>query len=133
MKNSTVVKIDDKEFTIKELSLREIIAFLNESKFLGGSEAEADKSVEEAILLRLNDLPVDVKYLMEKCCDFTLEDLYDLHPSEIRKIIDAFKEINKDFLSALEMLGVTEAVKVIRDVALNRFSGTLVGLLNRDI
>jgi hypothetical protein len=138
MRKSMVVKIDGKEFTIKELTLKEIIELLQESKFIGDSqvgegEQQTEKSMEEAMILKLQSLPGDFDKLLEKSCDFKVEDLFTLAPSEIKIITDGFKEVNSDFLAALKHLGVTEAIQAIKDVALIRFSKTLAGLLNQDI
>ncbi|MGD9156801.1 MAG: hypothetical protein PVG39_00205 [Desulfobacteraceae bacterium] len=141
------MKIDDKEYTIKELTVGEIINITQGSVFFSGplkgngvgdkdkskkgDEAKGKKS--ENLTDEITDIMSDFKRLMKTCCDFGPEDLVKLTPSQIREIYDGFKKVNSDFLSSLKALGVAEALVNIRDVALNRFSKMLVTLLNQDM
>lgn len=133
-----VVKIDDKEYTIDELTVGEIIDITQGSVFfssslkgdgVGNNESEKDGGFGSEI----SGIMSDLKRVMDTCCDFGPDDLIKLTPSQIREIYEGFKKVNSDFLSSLKALGVAEALISIRDVALNRFSKMLVISLKQDM
>jgi len=142
-----VVKIDEKEYTIKELTVGEIIDITQGSVFFSGplkgdGVGEQDKSKKgdkakekksENLTDEISGIMADFKRVMKTCCDFGPEDLVKLTPSQIREIYEGFKKVNSDFLSSLKALGVAEALVNIRDVALNRFSKMLVTSLKLDM
>lgn len=143
-----VVKIDDKEYTIKELTVGEIIDITQGSVFFSGplkgdGVGGKDKSKEkkgkkeekksEDLAGEISSIMTDLERVMKTCCDFGPKDMIKLTPSQIRELYDGFKKVNADFLSSLKALGVAEALVNIRDVALNRFSKMLVTSLKQDM
>jgi len=139
-----VVKIDDKEYTIKELTVEEIINISSGSVFFSGllkddgvgKQDESEKDKKKSDLLDNMDIVTimsDLNRVMETCCDFKSKDLVKLAPSQIREIYNGFKKVNSDFLSCLKALGVAEAFINIKDAALSRFSKTLATLLKQDM
>lgn len=146
-----VVKIDDKEYTIKELTVGEIIDITQGSVFFSGSlkddgignegesksskskKSKKDAGKQESLAQEISGILSDLNRVMETCCDFGTEDIIKMTPSQIRELYDGFKKVNSDFLSSLKAVGVAEALVSIRDVALNRFSKMLVTSLRLDM
>jgi len=131
MRKREVIKIDAREYTIKELTVEEIIELTQGSVFfsdtLKGNEKQKLPDSDE-----IGRVKGDLKRVMEKCCDFTPDDLVKLAPSEINTLYDKFKEVNSDFLSFLKTMGVTEILGNIKELVLNRFLKTLVTSLRQD-
>lgn len=137
-----VVKIDDKEYTIKELTVGEIIDLTQGSVFFSGplkgvgdkpAKGEKEKKSNGGLQEEISSVMKDLERIMNTCCDFGPKDLVELTPSQIREVYEGFKKVNADFLSSLKALGVAEALVSIRDVALNRFSKMLVTSLKQDM
>ena len=129
MRKRETVKIDNKEFTIKELTVKDIIRISSESSFLSG--AVGGNKNDGALTEDIGTIIADFDKVLDSCCDFTSEDLKELAPSEIRILYDAFKVVNSDFLFSLKALGIAEALENIKDATINGFSKTLVTLSNR--
>jgi hypothetical protein len=155
MRKRTVVTFEDKskEFTIKELTLSEIIELVNESTLFVDGEAQdngvgepdgkdgkkaqaepgasgGENPAKESLLLGdvltfSLGIGKDMQKILAKSCDFTVEDLRPLAPSEIRKIWTAFQSVNSDFLDFLKALGLMEAMLEVREATLSRFSRML--------
>jgi hypothetical protein len=92
MPKSKTVKIDDKEFTIKEMSVKVIRTILETAE-----RAEEDDFFKEA------------ETLIPQITGIKLDDIEEMAPSEIKILWKAFLEVNADFLSAIERLGIKEA------------------------
>ena len=125
-----VVKIDDKEYSIKELTVQDIIDITSGSMFfsglLSGKSKEENPASNEPPLSEIQTILSDIDRVMEKTCDFKVKDLYHLAPSDIRKLYETFQKVNSDFLLVLEKVGAVELLAGIRDTALNHFSKALV-------
>lgn len=145
------VTLNGKDFNLKELTVGEIIELINESTLLsgklnqgnGGGEqnAKTGQKAQEGIdddmfkdLLELSTgLNRDLSRMMEKCCDFSISDLKPLAPSEVKQLVDVFKEMNSDFLGVLKALGLLEVILEIKEATLSSFSKTLVTSLRADM
>jgi hypothetical protein len=136
-RNREVVEIDGREFTIKELTVGQIIDLTTNTKFFGGTlQGTGDEGKEQSGEVFAEELALaisDFKILLEYCADFTFEDLHDLTPSQVRQIYDGFKKANSDFLSTLKALGIAEMLVNIRDAIVERFSLTLATSLKADM
>lgn len=42
---------------------------------------------------------IEDEYFLERCTDLGMEDVRNLYPSEMEKLIDAFREVNSSFLA----------------------------------
>jgi len=92
MPKTKTVKIDDKEFTVKELRVKDIRTILEKAE-----RAEEDDFFKEA------------ETLIPQITGIKLDDIEEMAPSEIKILWEAFREVNADFLSAIERLGIKEA------------------------
>lgn len=135
-----VVKIDDREFTIKELTLEQIIDISNGSVLFSGmlkgydNEKQTDgENQPKTIVDELKSAVDDIKRIMEFSCDFTTKDLVSLSPSEIRKLWETFKSVNSDFFFTIDKMGLLEILSGIKDVVLNHYSRALATLWRVDM
>ena len=92
MRKTKTVKIDDKEFTVKELRVKDIRSLQEMAE-----RAEEDDFFKEA------------EALIPQITGIKLDDIEEMAPSEIKILWGAFREVNADFLSAIERLGIKEA------------------------
>jgi len=92
MRQRKTVKIDDREITVKELTVQEILNILNDAEDAGGDQIQDLKNLVE-------------KHLM-KATDATLSDFKSMAPSEIQQVFDAFKEVNAVFFATAQRLGL---------------------------
>ncbi len=137
MRKQETVKIDKQEFTIKELTVQEIIELTENNSFFvskslegveeqgkqGSAKAKRKKGSEQSDLGRIRK---DVDAVMSKCCDFKFDNLKELAPSEIRILYDVFISVNSDFLEMLKVLGLDNILIAIKDALLSNFSKLLV-------
>lgn len=133
-----VVEIDEKKYTVKELTIAEIIDLTENSIFFSDTLKEKETDEQREPMTRkeqvkeLMSMFTDVGKVMEISCDFTVGDLKKLTPSQVREIYDKWREVNSDFFEIVKVLGVTEALKILREVALENFSNLLVAWLKQD-
>jgi len=92
MRKTKTVELDGRKITVKELRLKDIRLILE----------IAEKEDED--LLR------QAERLLPLAADLDLEDFDEMAPSEIRVVWEAFREVNADFLSLTERLGVGRAL-----------------------
>ena len=122
-----------KTFTVKELTCAQIIELTQTSALFGdGDDSKNSENGEDAaekalqapkgLLGELADYGEEIKKIMKATCDFTIEDLKPLAPSEIKEIYAAFKEVNVDFLEVLEKLKITHLYQQVLDRATSAFS-----------
>ena len=90
MRQRKTLKLDDREYTIFELNMRQVWDLVN-------TETEDG-----------SDLQRIERFLGYACPDLDREQLLDLAPSELRRLWEVFKEVNADFLGVLAGLGVTD-------------------------
>ena len=123
MRKSKQLEIEGhaKAFTINELTIEQIINFMQvdeDSDPLGDLSVEGIKTLAE-------------KYLPE-VSNVTLEDMRKMAPSEVMTLVEAFKEVNSDFLSVAQKLGLTEVLGNLKRAIMSDFSNLLVSLLKPD-
>lgn len=115
MRKSKTIKIDEKEIDIKELRVKDILEIFD----MFGQEGIGD--LENQIQ---TFLPMFTK-------DISLEDLKSMAPSEINQIVDAAKEVNRNFLSIASRLGLGKLIKDFQEAIVADFSGLLAGSLKQ--
>ena len=76
MRQRKVVKIDDREITVKELTVQEILDILNDTESAGKDQVQDLKNLVE-------------KHLV-KATDASLDDFKGMAPSEIQQVFDIF-------------------------------------------
>ncbi|MDA3788076.1 MAG: hypothetical protein PF503_06240 [Desulfobacula sp.] len=129
-----------KAFTVKELTIQNILDLSQSNAFFkkeDGSvapaikkeqngEESAEPAPEKSLMGQLTDMATEVKSIMEMTCDFTMDDLKKLSPSEVRVLFQEFQEVNQDFLDLLRTLKILQAFKGILERAFSSFSEMFV-------
>ena len=113
MRKSKIIKIDDKEITVKELRVKDILSVFDmawQEGFDGWSEQIQT-------------------FLPKITAGISIEDLKKMAPSEIKQIVDAAKEVNNDFLAVARTLGLGKLIGDLKKTILSDFSGLLAGSL----
>lgn len=145
------IELDDKktkDFTVWELSILNIIELSQNNLFFkssdqdiketqngqesaknkaDSSEKETPVEEEKGFLNEIAEYGDEIQRIMDMSCDFNLTDLKKdgIAPSDIRKLWDAFQEVNVDFLDVLEKLKIIEVVGKLMSRHLNSFSKML--------
>lgn len=117
MRKSKNIKIDDKEITVKELRVKDILEIFN---------TIGQEGIENLGNQIQTFLPMFTK-------DVSLEDLESMSPSEINQIVEALKEVNSDFLSLASRLGLDKLIKNFQEAVMVDFSNLLAGSLKQAI
>jgi len=136
MRQRATVKIDDKEYTVKELTVKEIVELVSNYKFDGSRpevlkddpEGELDAQLGEHGFTILGIFG-GVKELVDLGLEgASIEDLYKMTPSEIDTIFQKFKEINSHFFDLAQKVNLGETVLRVLNEILTNFSDLFVNL-----
>ena len=106
MRKTKRIKVDNREITVKELTVSELLSFFEEGETL---------SLET--LGRLLEVATE---------GLDMEGLKGMVPSEIKGVWEAFKEVNAVFFDTVRALGLCEAVAEIKKSLASDFSRLLV-------
>ncbi len=101
MRQRKTIKIDDKEITLQELTVADILEFQ-------GRLTGADASTEGFMTVVADLLPRITR-------DMNLDDLKKMAPSEIEKLIDGFREVNAPFLRGISWAGLGDLLNHLRN------------------
>jgi hypothetical protein len=87
-------------------------------------------------LLPDNDVDASIVATIEKmlplCSDIELEEFVGLYPSEQEILIDAFKEVNRPFLSMTDQLGLGPILEEVRRSLVSDWQRIATDLLPQD-
>lgn len=121
------VQVDKTVYTVRELTVKEIInLFQRVEKKSPDSE---DTDTTDSIGYLKSELQQMLALGLEG--DYKVEDFYDMSPSELKQIYEAFKEVNSVFFGIARQVGMGELLEqVIRQIRI-AFSEVLVSSLNR--
>lgn len=136
MKKRETIVINDRDYNITELTVKEILDLLGSEElsliFSKLSEIDENNKLSLTTIYALG-IGKQINALMEKCCNFTFNDLQELAPSEIKEILVNFKKVNEDFFFTLEQMGITQIFQEVKIQMLSNFSKALAGLSRQDI
>jgi hypothetical protein len=125
------LQIGDKTYTIKELTVNQILQLFGGELAKDGTLSIKKISAKEENKSQLFDDVTEIIAMLKKaigyCCpDITFEALGDMGPSEVMELWDGFKEVNSDFFVVLKSLGVLEMLEAtfqeVKEAALSNFS-----------
>jgi len=134
MKKFKIVKIQidektEKEFSVKELDVGEIINLSQQNPLFGGALNDSEKTPmgkeDKGMFSEFTGISKSIEKVMELSCDFNKDDLKKLAPSDVKTLFDEWKEVNSTFLNLLDQIGVIKASKDILKKAMNDFSKML--------
>jgi len=98
MRKHKTIKIDDKEITVKELIVRDVL--------------ELFKIEDGTPFIKIVDR------FLPRTTTLTRDELRDMDPSEIKAVVEAWKEVNQDFFGMADLIGmgdvVTELVQAVK-------------------
>ena len=120
MRKTKTFKIEgrDPNYTVKELTVREIISLME-------GDALDDMSIDGLKKLL-------VGRLLPLCTEgFTVEDLMDFAPSELEVVWSNFQEVNTSFFVVARKSGLTETLSKMKEAFLKDFSGVVVSSLSQ--
>ncbi len=102
-----------KVFTVKELTVKQLIELSQTNSLLGGESKKKDpgNAPGSSFVHQLLSFRPDLEKVMKMSCSFTFDDLIELPPSDIKIIFEGFQEVNQSFLEGLEKLGLLETLK----------------------
>jgi len=131
------MKIDDKEYTAKELTVEEIIDLLTGS--LGGSNSQPETAEEKADEIKLTKVIDNVFGDSGKLKEFmslalpgtSVSDLLKLAPSEINKIWEMLREVNSHFFDLAQKMELPATLLGMAKDLLTDFSSHAVDLSKR--
>lgn len=118
MRQRTTIKIDDKEITLKELTVAEILEFQD--------RLSGDDTSTEGFLGLVKDL------LPKITQDVTVDDLKGMAPSEIEKLIEGFKECNRPFLKGISWIGLGDLMGELKRALMADFLRSFSGSSSPD-
>lgn len=116
------VTINEREYVLRELTIREIID-LFENTSTGANEVSDTETADASTFMkgqiqRLLSLALEGNY--------KLEDFYDMRPSDVKEIYDAFKEANKVFFDIAAEMGMNKVLQEMKSLMQREFSAVLV-------
>ena len=115
MRKHKITKIDDKEITVRELRVRDLIELLD-----GTGVDPKSANILEAL-----------RTFLPKCSDLTVDDLIGMAPSEIKQVYDAFKEVNEVFFETARGLGLGNVITDLKNLIRKEFSEAFAGSFSR--
>jgi hypothetical protein len=109
------IKIDDKEITVRELRVKDLIELLDRT----GADPNNANLLEA------------LRTFLPKCSDLTVDDLTGMAPSEIKQVYDAFKEVNEVFFETARGLGLGNVVADLKNSIRKEFSAAFADSFSR--
>jgi hypothetical protein len=107
MRQRKSVKIDDKEYTVKELSVQDMLE-------IAGAATASTRTVVGIQELIAAHLP--------KASDVTMDDLKKMTPSEIKILWEAFREVNSVFFGLTDSVGLTAMLSDLKNSFIREWS-----------
>ena len=114
MRKQKTIKIDDKEITIRELRIKDILEII-------------DNIGEESF----SDIQGQIETFLPRVTDIKMGDLRDMAPSEIMGIYDAFREVNRDFFDIARSAGLDKFLANLKASILKDFSESFADSLKQ--
>jgi hypothetical protein len=110
MRKRKVVKIDNREIMVNELSVQDILDILGESEEAAKEEPFSLSALLEKHLIKMTDLKID--------------DFKTMTPSEIEQVYQAWREVNSAFFVLADRLGLSALAVQVKE----NFMKSLLGL-----
>lgn len=105
--DTDTVTVEKFTITVKELTVREIIALANDKALMGG--ASSGDGFELAALREQAD-----KYLPKFIEGAEIEELLDMKPSQLKAIYEKFMEVNSTFFAVARSVGLMQIVEQLK-------------------
>jgi len=109
MRKRDVVRIDDREITVKELTVQDVLEMFD---FQEG---------DNFWTLAQRHLP--------KATDLSVEDMQKMAPSELETVFEKWKEVNASFFRIARALGLNSVLAQMKDAVVADFYNSFFGSL----
>lgn len=123
MRIRKTVKIDDHEYVVRELTVREIINLFQEASDgavkTGGKADDAGVEFFKSEFGRFLQLALEGQH--------ELDEFINMPPSDIDKLYTTFKEVNEVFFRIARSAGMDKILDELKTSILRDFSSLLVG------
>lgn len=120
MRKIKTIKIDEREITVRELTVKQIMGIFDNA---GQTGSDA------------NDLAGILKDKMALVTDLTLDDIVTMAPSELQQVWGAVKEVNTAFFELAQAAGLGQTIDKIlaqlREALLSDFSSLFASSLRQ--
>jgi len=128
MLNSKKITIGGRDVTVTEVRVRRVLQLLpmfEEKQQAVGHAAtveggEIEQTAEDGFMTQL-------EILLQESCGLTIDNLQDLHSSELEQLWQAFYEVNSFFFRTAARFGLEEKVAVLLGTVLQGFGGLFAG------
>ena len=117
MRKRKVVKIDEKEITVKELTVKDMLDIFSEVK------------KEDTSIIALRAI---IEKHLDKTIDMPFADFKNMAPSEIKEVWLAFKEVNDVFFETAAAMGLTSIVAEMKKAFIKDWSNAVLSLSKQD-
>lgn len=117
MRKREIIKIDEKEITIKEMTIKEIMGIMNNFTQTGETN--------------LNSFRKQIDDILPLVTDITLDDILKMAPSEAKLVYEKIKEVNSVFFEMAESLGMIKVLGNLKDSIVGDFSSLVVDSLKQ--
>jgi hypothetical protein len=117
MRRRSVVKLDDTEYTVKELTVKEIIELFSSSQFDGGGSTSSNAPKKGLGKFLIDPELFGIGFFFKNLLTLTIaepvkvEDLMKYAPSELNQLYEAFREVNSHFFDLAQTLKLGETVR----------------------
>lgn len=117
MRQRKVVKIDEREITVKEMTIAEIMTVITD--------------FTEMKSTGIDDFKQQIDKILPMVSDISLEDILKLAPSEAKEIYDTVREVNAVFFDLAENIGLQKILGDLKSSIISDFSSLVVGSLKQ--
>lgn len=115
MRQRKVIKIDEKEITIKEMTIKEIMGIVTD--------------FTEMETTGIEDFKQQINKILPMVSDISLEEILKLAPSEAKEIYDIVREVNAVFFDMAEKIGLQKILGNLKNSIVSDFSSLVVDSL----
>ena len=116
IRKTLTVKANDEEFLIKELTVAEIIGFLDQKQPEAGTPGDQEDGMAAGLMAQVDGI-LEVTIPGLKANSLTA-----WAPSEIEKLYDGFREVNQTFFTIAQRLGLSNLMKEVEQAIARAFS-----------
>lgn len=116
MKKRQIVKIDDKEISIKELTIKELIFLCHRAGWVSNLSDMGLEKMSETY----KDIPLQT-LILSFASDLTIKDIIAFAPSELQVIYNEFVKINEVTFDTAKFLGIDKVLEDLKTKLIREF------------
>jgi len=128
MLNSKKITVGGRDVTVTEVRVRRVLQLLPMFEQKPQAAGPAPGLDGEAAVPSAEDgFMAQLEILLQESCGLTIDNLQDLHSSELEQLWQAFYEVNSFFFRTAVRFGLEEKVAVLLGTVLQGFGGLFAG------